>query len=188
MINIDDLYFDWLIMRLQSTSPGVERMSRMLHRNVFCRDVGNDINRANSGSGLREIFLDDYYQSDIDVETLEVFLGRPCSWFEMLVAFSEKLDYLYDGGVFAHYIELTTNLGLTTVYSRTKSLYDEIDQDLVDAACERVDRNLFSPNGHGGLFPLLSQDHPDQREVEIWEQHSAYFRERLEGVLWTSIR
>jgi hypothetical protein len=186
MLDIDVLYFEWLMARFTRPNIGLQRVCGMLHENGFQRRVGNDMNRADAGMALRRIFLDDYHEADIDPRITNDFLAGPCSWFEMLMALSEALDYVYDGGVQEHFTGLIDNLGLTIVYSRVVERYDEIDQDLVDAACNRVDFNLFDPDGRGGLFPLTKHDHPNQREVEIWDQHAAYFRERLEGILWTS--
>lgn len=186
MINIDVLYFKWLMSRFESTSVGLERVCRMLHENVFQRRVGNDVNRAIDGAALRRIFLDDYLEADIDPRITNEFLDQDCTWFEMLLALSESLDYLYETGVREQFIELIGNLGLIKLMFKTAHIYDEIDQDQVDSATNRVDYNLFNRDGHGGLFPLTKNDHPDQREVELWDQHAAYFRERLEGVLWTS--
>ena len=187
MIDIDDLYFGWLMSRFRNPHAGLERACGMLHENVFQRRVGNDINRSEDGRALRHIFLCDYLEADINVPIVREFSEGPCSWFEMLMALSESLDFLYDGGVQETFVELLDNLGLQVVYSRVAHRYDEIDRDLVESACLRVDFNLFDPDGRGGLFPLTKHDHPNQREVEIWDQHAAYFRERLEGVLWTSI-
>lgn len=187
MIDIDDLYFEWLMSRFALPTDGLARVCGMLHENVFQRRVGNDVNRAVDGEALRRLFLDAYSEADIDPRTTNEFLRGPCSWFEMLMALSESLDYLYDAGVQEHFTELIDNLDLAVVYSRVQERYDEIDQDLVDAACNRVDFNMFDPDGRGGLFPLLKTDHPNQKGVEIWDQHAAYFRERLEGTLWTFI-
>lgn len=184
MIDIHRLYFGWLMSRFASPTSGLERVCGMLHTNGFQRRIGNDVNRAADGEALRRLFLDDYTEADIDPSVTNDFMRGPCSWFEMLMALAESLDYVYDGGVQEHFVELVENLGLKVVYSRVAVRYDEIDQDLVDAACNRVDFNQFDPDGKGGLFPLVKHDHPNQREVEIWDQHAAYFRERLEGILW----
>lgn len=95
------------------------------------------------------------------------------------------------GGVKERLVEMMLNMGLRqillTSLNRIKSSrYDEVDQHLVDAATSRIDNNRFDINGNGGLFPLSKPNHPDQREVEIWDQQAAYFVERLEGVMWTS--
>lgn len=186
MIDINVLYFKWLVSRFDNPSAGLVRVCRMMHENVFQRRVGNDVNRAVDGAALRRIFLDDYDEVDIEPHITNEFLEQDCSWFEMLLALSETLDYYYDLGVKEQFIELLNNLGLQKLIFRTSRRYDSIDQDLVDAATNRVDRNLFTADGDGGLFPLIKDDHPDQREVELWYQHAAYFRERLEGVMWTS--
>ena len=185
MLDIDGLYFEWLMARFARPNIGLQRVCGMLHENGFQRRVGNDENRADDGMALRRLFLDDYHEADIDPRITNDFLAGPCSWFEMLMALSEALDYLYDGGAQEHFVGLVDNLNLRTAYTRLDTRYDEIDQDLIDAACNRVDFNLFDSMGRGGLFPLSKKGHPDQREVEIWDQHAAYFSDRLEGILWT---
>ena len=186
--DVDDLYFKWLMRRLESPTESLGRLGWMLHHNTFTRNVGNDSNRAAEGIRLRHLFMTDYDDANIDPRITNRFLNEDCSWFEMLVALSESLDYLYEGGIQERLLELIDNLGLTKILmSPRDGRYDEVDQDLVDTATTRVDHNLFDYHGHGGLFPLHKLNHPDQRGVEIWDQHAAYFREKLEGVVWTSI-
>lgn len=187
--NVDDLYFKWLMNQLEQPTKPLIRLCEMLHNNTFTRSVGNDVNRAAEGERLRQRFLNDFSDARIDPRTSNwLLLENECSWLEMLIALSESLDFLYEGGVQERLVELVDNLGLSAVLTSPQDgRYDEVDQDFVDSATTRVDNNLFDSNGYGGLFPLQSDDYPDQREVEIWEQHAAYFREKLEGVVWTSI-
>jgi hypothetical protein len=185
--DVDDLYFKWLVSQMESPTESLGRLCWMLHSNTFTRRIGNDMNRAAEGTRLRHRFMEEFQDANIDPRKTNSFLEEECSWLEMLIALSAALDYLYEGGVQERLLELIDNLGLTPVLmSPRDGRYDEIDQDLVDAATSRVDHNLFDSNGLGGLFPLHKNDHPDQRGVEIWEQHAAYFREKLEGVVWTS--
>lgn len=191
MIDVDTLYFNWLLRRIDGENYIYQRFGWMLHQNVFTRSVGNDANRAVEGVSLRRQFLDDHAEADIAPAVSNHFMATECSWFEMLVALAEQLDFLYDGGVQERFVEMITNMGLRkalfTPITHGDNPYDKVDQDLIDAACVRVDHNLIDAHGTGGLFPLTGHStYPDQREVEIWEQHAAYFRERLEGVMWTS--
>jgi hypothetical protein len=186
--DVEDLYFKWLMGMLEAPTESLGRLGWMLHRNTFTRSVGNDSNRAAEGIRLRRRFLSDYSDANFDPRKTNLLMEDECSWFEMLIAFSEALDYLYEGGIQGRLLELIENLGLDRVLmSPRDGRYDEIDQDFVDSVTTRVDHNKFDFDGHGGLFPLSKPNHPDQREVEIWEQHAAYFREKLEGVVWTSI-
>ena len=185
--DVDDLYFKWLMGQLEAPTGSLARLCWMLHNNTFTRNVGNDSNRAAQGIRLRNAFLHEFSDANIDPRKLNSLMEQECSWLEMMYALSESLDYLYDGGVQERLLELIDNLGLTTVLMSPKNgRYDEVDQELVDLATTRVDRNLFTADGHGGLFPLMKQNHLDQREVEIWEQQASYFSEKLEGVVWTS--
>lgn len=184
--DVQDLYFKWLMEQLEYPNDKLARLCWMLHNNTFTRNVGNDSNRAAEGRRLRNRFSSEIFDANIDPRKMNLLMEEECSWFEMLIALSEALDYLYEGGVQERLLELIENLGLNVaLVSPNNGRYDEVDQDLVDSVTTRVDNNLFDSNGHGGLFPLKNSDHPDQREVEIWEQHAAYFREKLEGVVWT---
>lgn len=187
MIEIDELYFKWLMSQLDEPSVAFQRLCWMLHQNTFQRRVGNDVNRASDGVQLRHRFLEDYTEVDIDPRITNEFLSLECTWLEMLIALADRLDFMYDGGVKERFMEMVANLGLlpilfTSLGMSGRTIYDEVDQDLVDSATTRVDSNLVDRNGLGGLFPLSESNHPDQREVEIWSQHAAYFSERLEGV------
>jgi hypothetical protein len=187
--DLEDFYFEWLLRRIdpEGLREGVIYICSLLHNCVFRRRVGRDINFAVDGAGLRKLFLHD--EEDYDPDEAEDLLMRECSWFEMLVVLADKLDYLYDGGVEGRFLELTSNMGLDPLLApnihKSKRM-ETFDQGFVNIATSRIDNNRFDRNGRGGLFPLNHQPYQDQREVEIWLQHAAYFNERLEGVLWTS--
>lgn len=148
--------------------------------------MGNDINRAEDGANLRKEFLSQMEDANFDPRVTNSLLDAECTWLEMLVALAISLDYLYDGGVETQFVELITNLELDPILSvggpSRSEMMEEYDQHLVDVVTSRVDDNHFDQDGRGGIFPLKNQDHPDQRGVEIWDQHAAYFREKLEGV------
>lgn len=187
VIDLKGLYFEWLLTRLhpEGVVEGVGHLADLLHNCEFTRRVGNDINRAADGANLRKEFLLDLDDADVGPNVSNDLMMQECSWLEMLVALARNLDYLYEGGVEGRFIELVKNLDLDSIASFGHS-GGEADQHRVDVVTSAVDNNQFDSDGHGGLFPLNSADHLDQRTLEIWDQQAAYFRERLEGVLWTS--
>lgn len=192
MIALDDLYFEWLMSCVDpdGVTEGVSYVCGLLHNCEFHRRIGKDINRAVDGADLRKEFLNDYEEVEFDKDLLDDLLMRECSWLEMLIALARHLDYLYEGGVDGRLVELINNmkLGHLAGYSPRKSRSTQgLDQQLVRDVTSAIDQNHITVNGHGGLFPLKRRGQQNQREVEIWDQHAAYFRERLEGVLWTSI-
>lgn len=186
MIDLESLYFDWLMSKFdpKGVTWGIANLSHMLHDIVFERRVGNDINRATDGINLRRAFLTDFDDVRMSPRMSNDLMDMECSWLEMLIALADALDYRYDGGVELRFIEMVENAGLGPVLSAVE--YDDEDRDLVEEVCDRIDRNHFDYDGRGGLFPLSKPGHLDQRRVEIWMQHAAYFREKLEGVMWTS--
>lgn len=188
MSDLDRLYFNWLLTVLDpDPREGVVYVAGLLHECPFLRRVGLDINRAADGANLRKEFIEQF--GFPESEEVEDLLMMECTWFEMLVALSRHLDFMYEGGIQGRFMELVANMGLEPqlqeIPRRTRALR-KFDQRFVDTVTSDIDNNRFDRDGHGGLFPLRTRNHMDQREVEIWDQHSAYFRERLEGVLWTS--
>jgi hypothetical protein len=188
LIDLEYLYFEWLLTRLDpgGVREGVAYLCSLLHKCSFKRRVGNDVNRALEGVELRRHFLTQMEDADFDPRVTNALLEAECTWLEMLVALAIDLDFLYDGGVEIQFVELIHNMGLDPILGvggpARSEMMEDYDQHLVDVATSIVDDNDIDENGKGGLFPLNKNDHPDQRTVEIWDQHAAYFREKLEGV------
>lgn len=190
MIDLEDLYFEWLLGRLDPSgvTEGAAYLCGLLHGCEFHRRVGNDLNRAMDGVNLRKEFLTEFEDANFDPHVTNDLMAQECSWFEMLVALARALDYIYDTGVYSQFIEMLENLQidhLGVVDPNHSDARVNRDQRTVGDAVTVVDNNLFERSGLGGLFPLTKSTQPDQRKEEIWEQAGAYFRERLEGVLWT---
>ena len=190
MIALEDLYFEWLLTCIDpdGVTEGVGYLAGLLHRCEFERRVGNDINRAVDGADLRKEFFAQFPSATFDPAEVETLSMKECTWLEMLIALSRRLDYLYDGGVFSRFVEMVNNMRLGEIagfvpYRSRQTV--ELDQRYVDTVTSAIDNNKFRPNGHGGIFPLRHQHRVDQRRVEIWEQCGLYFSEKLgleEGV------
>lgn len=192
MNDIEDLYFDWLLRCLdpRGVREGVVYVSSLLHNCTFKRRVGRDENRAADGVNLRREFLGEFNDDYFDQNVVNEFLLQECTWFEMLARLSRDLDFLYEGGVLGRFYELTENMGLAPLFSfkayRSRQL-EEFDQGRVNLVTDRIDNSEFDRRGRGGLFPLQAiAVEIDQRGKDIWEQHSYYFIEEIEGVQWTS--
>lgn len=190
MIDIDRLYFEWLLKRLESdvedSALGLAKLCWLFYHIAFDRRVGLDINRALDGLELRRQFAVDYEDADISPRvTNGLLVDDSCTWLEMLVALSIQIDYLYDGGVRERFLEICHNAGFSNILLADGE-HNEHEVIQVERTLDNINNSRFEFNGSGGLFPLTKPGHPDQREVEIWAQADAYFSERLEGVLWTS--
>jgi hypothetical protein len=192
VIDLDELYFEWLLTQIEpdGVKEGLAYLCGLLHDCEFHRRVGNDINRAIDGANLRKTFFEQFAQAEFNPNDVNALLERECTWLEMLIALATSLDFLYEGGVDGRLIEIVTNMGIgpLAIYDprRSKARY-EYDRHVVAITTRDIDHNLFDRNGHGGMFPLRTRGHPDQRGVEIWDQCAAYFNERLKGAMWTSI-
>lgn len=191
MIDIEGVYFEWLLTRLNPDGvlEGVAYTCDLLHDYIFERRVGNDINRAANGADLRKQFLEQFEPAEFDPHVTNHLMMQECSWLEMLVALCVSLDYMYEGGVENRFIEIIENVGLGSLLDENPNRSSNVitfERGQVESVLHKIDENRFDSDGNGGLFPLASPNHPDQRYVEIWDQQAAYFREKFRGVLWTS--
>lgn len=192
MIDLENLYFEWLLtcLNVDGVEEGVAYVGGLLHNCEFKRRVGNDVNRSLDGLNLRRSFLASFAEADYDPHVTNALMQSECSWFEMLVALAKHLDFQYDGGSENRFVEMLYNINLSVLFYTpgtqiTQVVYQH-DQALVDQTINLIDESEFNQDGLGGLFPLRHNHHPDQRGVELWDQQAAYFSEQLEGVLWTS--
>lgn len=191
MNDLEELYFDWLLHLVdpEGVTEGVAYLCGLLHDCEFRRRVGRDINRASDGANLRKEFFDDFGVGKFNPDDVENLLDKECTWLEMLIALARTLDFYYEGGIDGRLFELINNMDLGHVAAfnphRSKALA-EYERRLVHIVTDDINENRISRDGRGGIFPLKKKTgYPDQREVEIWDQQAAYFRERLKGVLWT---
>lgn len=177
MSDARSVYFDWLKAKVAVTSRNPSQSSDLLLEQmyktpfVWAADIPTDSNRAQDGQGLREKFvLDD---PEFDLEDL----AGPCTFLEFLIALADRIDYwsLEGKGTFKVFWKLCKNCDLS-LYTDEVYLTNNHAQFQVDGIMQTIMRRKYNPDGEGGLFPLK---HPqqDQRYVEIWYQMNAYLLE-----------
>lgn len=173
--HLDERYFNWLYgqvcsVRSKSPAKSYRNLLHVLYTKEFIWLVPNDDNRVEDGKELRYEFLD---QEGIRVEERDQFwLDLGCSFLELLIGVSRRLEFETDRDCASWFWELLENLGLDGLNDKADLNLDEIDEIL-----ERVTWRTYSYDGTGGLFPLEHSTN-DQRKVEIWYQLSSYILER----------
>jgi hypothetical protein len=167
---LEQLYFGWLrakVLRVQNPTPSLtyDILFKTLFETEFAWQLSGDDNRAADGKELRREFL---IAADLPDDE-DWRRNVPCSVFEMLIAFSRRLEFQDNRPVEVWFWEMITNLGLDRANDASGVTPYEI-QDTLDIFIWRQ----YPYNGDGGLFPM---DDPskDQREVEIWYQFCEYF-------------
>lgn len=169
----DESYLVWLYaqigsVRLRNRARSFWDLARVMFTTEFTWFVPNDDNRAEDGRDLRLEFMDDTgYEPD------EEWLDLGCSMLEMMIALSRRLSFEADGEARDWFWQLVANLGLEECNDRSN-----FDQGRVTEILQTVCKRTYASNGQGGLFPLRNPDR-DQRKVELWDQQSAYIRERF---------
>lgn len=168
---LDDLYLTWLYRQVGGRSIRAKdprrtywNLMRQLYGIEFLWFVPNDDNRAEDGRDLRSEFMADQVIFDADPD----WLGLDCSFLEMLVALARRLSFEAEGAHGLWFWHLIQTLGL--IACTDASAYSESE---VAERVEAVILRTYEPSGLGGLFPLRG-DVPDQRDVEIWYQLSAW--------------
>lgn len=165
---LDDQYFTWLYSQVADvrTRRGPRtywNLLRQLFATEFTWFVPNDDNRAEDGRELRAEWAS---LEDVHVDRDWMTLG--CSFLEMLIGLSRRLEFQTDRDCVFWFWHLIGNLGLLGHNDRSKFLEEDVnDRTFV------VMQRTYDPCGTGGLFPLRATQR-DQRTVEIWDQLHEY--------------
>jgi hypothetical protein len=170
---LDEIYLKWLYSQVASTrwknpTRTYWRLLRQLYTKEFVWFVPNDDNRATEGRDLREEFLE---TSGLDIVD-ENWMTLGCSFLEMLISLSRRLEFETRTGAREWFWCLLRNLGLGDVTDAVENPQPETIDEILNAVIWRT----YQFNGQGGLFPLLKPDR-DQRQVELWYQLNAYLIE-----------
>lgn len=170
-------YFNWLIDRVDvnignNPEKSYAMLMRTLHKKDFYWLIELDSNRAVDGTGLREVFADEFGIRDIQC------LMRPCSILEMMVALSARIERdlmsdSWDDNSPKWFWDMIKNLGLD-IYSDKYFDYETVDY-ILDNWLSRY----FSKNGIGSPFPVKSSRR-DMRNIQIWSMMQAYYIEKYD--------
>lgn len=168
---LDEQYLKWLYsqvanVRLKNPATTYWSLMRLLYTTEFVWLIPNDDNRVEDGRNLRYEFLDHHR----DVKADQEWLGLGCSFLEMLIALSRRLQFEAGGTIrdwFWHFVK--------TLLQESDDLH--FDEPSAKQAVDGVIWRTYRPNGDGGLFPLKHYLE-DQRRVELWYQMSAYLEQR----------
>lgn len=165
---LDDRYLTWLYgqvaeVRTRKSPRTFWDLFRQLFSTEFAWFIPNDDNRAEDGRALRHEWVT---ETGAAVDENWVTLG--CSFLELLIGLSRRLEFETGQGVQYWFWHLIDNLGLRVYHDRSNFKPEEVD-DITSAVIWRT----YDRNGNGGLFPLR-RSRKDQRRVEIWYQLSEY--------------
>ena len=171
---LDEQYLTWLYsqvgsVKLRNSSRTHWSLLKQLYKKEFVWFIPNDDNRVADGRELRYEFVGSDYTGEIDPDWMD--LG--CSMLEMLMALSRRLAFESDDNARQWFWHLIEVLDLFQFNDRN---YDNLAEEQIDDTLNRVIFRRYSPNGHGGLFPLRRTEQ-DQRDVEIWYQMCSYLIE-----------
>lgn len=165
---LDDQYLTWLYSlvgdhKARKSSRTYWNLLRQLYSTEFVWFVPNDDNRAEDGRELRA-----EWAAENGIRPDHLWLSLSCSFLELLIGLSRRLDFESGGGVVNWFWHLLNNIDLLGFNDRRKFTEEE-----VRVRTDRVIWRTYDHNGNGGLFPL-HQAEQDQTQVEIWYQLSAY--------------
>lgn len=168
-------YFEWLYDKVcKNRFPEritYRKLLMALHDIDFRYSIRKDGNREEDGFNLRYRFANKYYYEDV-ADTL-IFLDRPCSVLEMMVALAVRAeeDIMDDPSIGDRtgqwFWGMIVNLGLGGMSD------DRFDRRIVDISIDRMLDREYEPNGKGGLFTVKHRNE-DMRDVEIWYQLNWY--------------
>jgi hypothetical protein len=149
-----------------------------MYETEFVWFVPNDDNRKADGLDLRLEFC---HEQDIPKADAGTFLDKevptpPCSFLEVLIALSRRLEFQAGGSAPGWSWILMNNLGLHRITDPVGRGKARQATDILEMCIYRT----YEPDGRGGFFPLEEAPR-DQREIEIWYQMPDYLEETLGG-------
>lgn len=168
----DDRYLEWLyglVGSVRNKNPASSRwhLLREMYRKPFLWFVANDDNRIADALEVRLEFAASHRVEDD-------WLDLPCSFLEMLIALSRRMEFETTQPALEWFWHLLENIEL---HDYTDDVHHSRAIHEINQALDCVIFRNYHPNGRGGLFPL-SRAHEDQRRIELWYQMSAYLLER----------
>lgn len=168
-------YLQWLASQISGeTNRTYDGLLDIMHQKEFVWLVPNDDNRKGDGLDLRVEFC---HAHDIPMGDVGAFLEQPnadppCSFLEVLVALSRRLEFAAGGNAGDWAWQLMVNLQL-------HKISDPVGRRKAERADEILNTCIFrnySPDGTGGFFPLTWPEE-DQTRVEVWYQMANYIYE-----------
>ena len=159
-----DEYFEWLkqLVSYPNTNVSFDNLFKTLHNRIFIYTIPMDENRYMDGLQLRYRF---FLRTGINVMDNR----RPCSMLEMMAALSWRIEEdIMDNPVIGNrtpqwFWHMIAVMGLNGQYD------GNFNEDVVNAAIDRVISRKYAYNGDGGLFKV-NNPLRDMRTVEIWCQ------------------
>lgn len=186
MIEIKDLYFDYLLDKIDGEYFKVDNYIRTLeylyHRDFYW-SIPMDENRYSDGMDLRDRFIDwycDEFGSTLSLTEIYDNFNKNCNVLEVMVALALRCeedimsDSYTENCTGKWFAEMFDSLGLTFM---DDSSYDE---ECVNYIVTRFLNRKYERNGKGGLFTVPNIEY-DLRDVEIWYQLNWYLNYILEG-------
>lgn len=164
----DDQYLTWLYgqvaeVRARKSSKTYWDLLRQLYSTLFVWEVPNDDNREADGKELRTEWI---RETGVSVDPEWLSLG--CSFLEMLIGLSKRLEFETDQDAAWWFWHLIDNVGLLGCHDRSN-----FSPEMVENCTFTVIFRTYAPDGKGGLFPLRRPSR-DQRKVELWYQLCEY--------------
>lgn len=165
---LDDIYLPWLYsqvdtVKMRRDSRTYWKLLKHLHTLEFTWTIDGDAHRADDGKQLRYEWAQ---QSGIELDP--DWMGLECSFLEMLIGVSRRMEFLSDAPAAMWFWRIIGNLGLrmqNDILARSMTYVTTRVREVMD--------RRYSADGQGGIFPMENPER-DQRYVEIWYQMQEY--------------
>lgn len=165
VFNADFLYFQWILDVIKGNY--YEKLLECLFSVKFNPDPESlDNNRAMDGLRLRERFFEEN-KGKIPMKK------GPCTFLEMLVALSIRLDndILYESRFGDRHLDwfwmFIDNMELTDA---TNEHWNPHWDRFVKQKCRKIKGKSYKSDGNGGMFVVKEHPEADLRDCDIWRQ------------------
>lgn len=167
--SLSEAYLRWLEPQIRDTESPVQYwdLLSIMYEKEYLSFVDYDENRMADGLELRTEFSNVFGTSRAEMMAL-----GPCSFLEVLIGLSRRLEFQAGGAAPGWAWQLLDNLGLRKMVDPLSRRKVRQVDDILETAIHRK----YAPDGQGGFFPLIDPDE-DQTRIELWYQMAEYIEE-----------
>lgn len=172
-------YYKWVIKKVydKSVSSNYDALMKYLFMKEYEYDNWLDENRKGDALAMRELWFDNIPEEKMDENDISFRDTAPCSWLEMFVAFSKRIEdqIMNDGDIGDRTSQwfwlMMTSLGLS------KMTNDRFNKKKVDDILHRLAYHEFNKDGSGGALFIIHNPMYDMRKADLWYQMNYFLVE-----------
>lgn len=161
-------YFDWLRKMVNLDEPANDIMAYTLYNTAFGSVIDGDENRAEDGIELRDKYVDETHNYDLQVSHME------CNMLEFIIALAARLDYV----TYNHKLGVQIAKWAHVYLDNLRVLYNQ-DADNISYRIVVLLSGSYDDYGNNGIFSF-SKPIKNLSAKPYWDQMNLFVSENFD--------